>query len=173
MKRSLNEVGLIVQKAAMGAGIPVGQAEDLSRVALFIARANGDLSCVAKALEELHAALDVEFDGDLIVIKAGMAALAGPVVRDAFVMGATRAALADATHTPLVTAMLQASGFAVGAKAAQLDRMGSILPAHGKGPVEVPDDIWIIWEKLAARTYVPASETSRLAGAGAGEIDND
>ena len=38
---------------------------------------------------------------------------------------------------------------------------------------EVEDTIWDILEHYAHRTYVPASEASRLAGAGAGLTDND
>ncbi len=41
---------------------------------------------------------------------------------------------------------------------------------HG---IAVPDDLWRRLTTLAALTYVPASEHSRLAGAGAGLSDND
>jgi hypothetical protein len=40
-------------------------------------------------------------------------------------------------------------------------------------PVDVEDGLWRDLQALAARTYVPASEHSRLAGAGAGLSDND
>ena len=43
----------------------------------------------------------------------------------------------------------------------------------GSGEIEAPDEIWRELGRLAARTYVPASETSRLMGAGAGLRDND
>ena len=45
--------------------------------------------------------------------------------------------------------------------------------AAGSGEIEAPDEIWRELGRLAARTYVPASETSRLMGAGAGLRDND
>jgi hypothetical protein len=38
---------------------------------------------------------------------------------------------------------------------------------------EVNDNAWELLERYAHRTYVPASEASRLAGAGAGLTDND
>ena len=41
---------------------------------------------------------------------------------------------------------------------------------HGR---EVPSDVWHGLGRFAQRTYVPASEASRLAGAGAGTSDND
>jgi hypothetical protein len=40
-------------------------------------------------------------------------------------------------------------------------------------PVEVDDALWQELQAFAARTYVPASEQSRLKGAGAGLRDND
>jgi len=39
--------------------------------------------------------------------------------------------------------------------------------------IAVPDELWRQTEMLAARTYVPATAASRLAGAGAGLTDND
>lgn len=41
------------------------------------------------------------------------------------------------------------------------------------GGIAIPDDLWRRFTALAALTYVPASEHSRLAGAGAGLSDND
>jgi hypothetical protein len=51
----------------------------------------------------------------------------------------------------------------------ELDQM---LPPKAGG-VAIPDDLWRRFTALAALTYVPASEHSRLAGAGAGLSDND
>ena len=44
------------------------------------------------------------------------------------------------------------------------------LPFEG---VAIPEPLWQRFDVLARLTYVPASETSRLAGAGAGLLDND
>jgi len=41
------------------------------------------------------------------------------------------------------------------------------------GPVDIADEIWEGLSAFAHRTYVPASEASRLKGAGAGLTDND
>ncbi|MEM8793549.1 MAG: DUF3726 domain-containing protein [Pseudomonadota bacterium] len=38
---------------------------------------------------------------------------------------------------------------------------------------QVPRAVWVELGLLAARTYVPASDASRLSGAGAGTLDND
>ncbi len=48
----------------------------------------------------------------------------------------------------------------------------SIAPMPVDG-VEVDDEVWREVTALAARTYVPESKTSRVAGAGAGLSDND
>jgi len=37
----------------------------------------------------------------------------------------------------------------------------------------VSDQLWIQLSDLASKTYVPATEASRLSGAGAGLNDND
>ena len=39
--------------------------------------------------------------------------------------------------------------------------------------VDVDDDLWSALQRLAHRTYVPASDQSRISGAGAGLSDND
>ncbi len=41
------------------------------------------------------------------------------------------------------------------------------------GPVDIADEIWESLSAFSHRTYVPASESSRLKGAGAGLTDND
>jgi len=43
----------------------------------------------------------------------------------------------------------------------------------GTGAVDIGDEIWEALGRFAHRTYVPATEASRLKGAGAGLTDND
>jgi hypothetical protein len=50
MMRALNEVGAMVRKAAIGANIPVGQADDLARTATYLAGNGQALDCVVAAL---------------------------------------------------------------------------------------------------------------------------
>ncbi|MEM7222762.1 MAG: DUF3726 domain-containing protein [Pseudomonadota bacterium] len=47
---------------------------------------------------------------------------------------------------------------------------GETPSRHGR---EIDQEVWRALERFAHRTYVPASEASRLAGAGAGTSDND
>ena len=43
----------------------------------------------------------------------------------------------------------------------------------GSGPVDIDGEVWEALGQFAHRTYVPATEASRLKGAGAGLTDND
>lgn len=44
---------------------------------------------------------------------------------------------------------------------------------HRRGPMEVDASLWTAFDRLAQKTYVPATEASRASGAGAGLSDND
>ncbi len=173
MTRSLNEIHAMAKKAAIGADIPLGQADDLADVAIYLAGTRQGLRCVADALAEPAASLDVRWDSDRIVVRSGAAAMAGPVIRDAFEMGVTRAVMADPAHGDLIVAMLAAAGIGVQPDGDALVFAGPIVTAPRTGPAVVPDDIWRQFQTLAARTYVPESEGSRATGAGAGLTDND
>ena len=51
--------------------------------------------------------------------------------------------------------------------------MQTVTHSLRTGPVDIADEIWEALSAFAHRTYVPASESSRLKGAGAGLTDND
>lgn len=55
----------------------------------------------------------------------------------------------------------------------QSSRKPDLASARKVGAVAIADALWRRFDVLAALTYVPASEHSRLAGAGAGLSDND
>ena len=173
MMRALNEVGAIVHKAALGAGIPVGQADDLARTAVHMAGHREQLGPVVDALTEPQEPIDVAWGGDRLVIKAGNVAMTAPIVKDGFATGIRKVRLCRPSHLPLVIAMLAESGVRVQADGTMLERLGFAPPAPMPGPVDVPAHIWEILATFAARTYVPASDTSRTGGAGAGLTDND
>ena len=50
---------------------------------------------------------------------------------------------------------------------------GALPPPLATGPITIAEDIWAELDVLAAHSYVPATEASRLSGAGAGLSDND
>lgn len=168
-----NEVGAMVAKAARGAGFPVGQAEDLGRVAVYLAASGGDCRLISAALQEEPAPVDVNWGTEAISVNAGPAILIGPIVCDAFALGCTRAKLADAEQVLLICAYLAQAGIAATVQGAEVMRDAQGLEPGAPGPVEIADEDWAIWADLAARTYVPESDASRAAGAGAGLTDND
>ena len=170
---ALNEVAAMVQKAARGAGIALGQAEDLGRIATYLAATGDDVGAITAALQTCKGTVDVKWGVARIDVISGPAALIAPIVRDAFEMGCDVAGLANQGHVPLVLGALRQAG--VGASAEGLIvRRSSIVPAAMQyGAVIIPDDDWALWSRLAAQTYVPESAASRAAGAGAGLTDND
>ncbi len=170
---ALSEVGAMVQKAARGAGIPLGQAEDLGRVAVYLTGTGGDVSLITEALKEPLSKIDVRWGDECIDVRSGPASLIGPVVRDAFQMGIDKAELVHSGHAPLILAFLSQSGLSASLTDRVLKRNDAISGKVPKGPVTIPDNDWAAWAALAAHTYVPESDASRVAGAGAGLTDND
>lgn len=171
--RALNEVAAITRKAAIGAGIPPAQAQDLAQTAVFMAGRGEDMGPVLAALAEPDVAIDVAWGGTRLIIKAGTAAMTAPMVKDGFCMGLTKVRLFDPAHAALTCAMLAEAGIKVACQNCVLDYMGRTTPEHPLGPVDVPDQVWAVLAEYAARTYVPETEASRNSGAGAGLTDND
>jgi uncharacterized protein DUF3726 len=54
-----------------------------------------------------------------------------------------------------------------------IDRLGQLPRRRERSGYVAPDDAWRTLREFEHRSYVPASEQSRLAGAGAGLLDND
>ncbi len=173
MMRALNEVGTMVRNAAIGANIPIGQADDLARTATYLAGHGQDLDCIVAALTEPQTPIDVAWGGDRVVIKAGNAAVAAPIVKDSFTTGGVKARLCNADHIPLVTAMLAEVGVQVTVKDTVIRKKGFAATTPIVGPVDIPQDIWRTLTQLAAMTYVPATDASRKDGAGEGPSDDD
>ena len=169
---SVNEVASTALKAARGAGLPQGQAEDLARVAAYLVGIRGDVAVITAALQEPMRAVQATWDGNHLTIS-GSAAMIAPVICDAFRMGSARVTFADLRHSPYIAAALAADGVPLWYEGRSIRRGDSeVLPVK-PGPVAVPQADWDIWLALAAKTYVPDSAASRLAGAGAGLTDND
>lgn len=169
---SLNEVGATALKAARGAGIPLGQAEDLAQVAAYLMGIRGDAGVITVALQEPVVAASAMWKTDHVSVS-GSAAMVAPVICDAFRMGYARATFDAWHHSAYIGAALAVAGVPLWWEGRTIRRGDSeILPVK-PGPVAVPARDWDIWLALAARTYVPESEISRRAGAGAGLTDND
>lgn len=148
--RSANEISGLVLKAARGAGMPLGCAEELARAAPHLAH-SGDLPLVAELLNT--PCTPPELIGD--VLSGGHAVLRAASLLD------LEAAGRKAQAEPALPAALDSAMRAV--------RQGKAVA----GPFAVGAELLARLEPLAAKTFVPETEASRLAGAGAGLTDND
>ena len=173
--RARNEVEAMALKAARGAGAPLGHAEDFARAAGAMAMAD------AAALDSLSNALDGPFEVDASGIPlrlVGPCMMVMPLAIDALRSGEAEVLLPGAHPPALVQAYIRvaAQDFDIALEiSGEKLRLGAVQPpaALPAKAVAVPDAIWRIWDALAAKTYVPETESSRLAGAGAGLTDND
>lgn len=174
MKRSLNEISGMVAKAARGAGVPLGHCDDIGAAAAHLAATDPlRLDCVIGALSGPH--VPVDMDGARF--RNARAAMAGPIAIDAILAGAEEVTLENIDAPRLVLAMCAARGVAVAQRSEGTDLIlnakNEAVTPPAASSVTVSDLSWDQLSTLAAKTYVPATEASRLAGAGAGLTDND
>jgi hypothetical protein len=208
---SLNEIETTLRKAALGAGWPLGLAEEVGRAAAWLC--GFGIDGVAAALPALAAGpslAEAARAGALWRFPGARAAAAGPSALDLLrAAGEGASAALEGVDAPLlllglagVAAADAGGGFAldvegrdsargwarVGARtlalageapapgAAVALRRLAAAPA-GRAPSTTraaPDPtLWAQAAALADRLLVPASETSRARGAGAGLIDDD
>jgi hypothetical protein len=151
MKRSINEIQGMVLKAARGAGVPLGVGEDLARAVPFFIESN--------ALQEVAHLID------------GACTEAQAAIDDA-ITGSPAPPPAKTSMTAL-NCLAAAQGLTFDFKDGVLHLSSNPPMTPATGPQTVPDALWAQLETWAAKTYVPASEASRLSGAGAGLTDND
>ena len=162
MRVSRSEFEATIRKAARGADWPAALAEDLSRAAGALAATGGagaelGLTMVAEDLRDMLAATITAFEMSLGGVPAT-------------VTGASADLLAACT---LSLGAEHGVGFDVRA-----DGDHATICAASVKPIEIVEifiapEVWSRLLALAHKSYVPASEASRLAGAGAGLTDND
>lgn len=161
---SLNEVETLCYRAALGVNLPQGLAEDAARIA-----------------GRLVAAMP---DGLAIMLRALRSADASRVAPPLFTRDGnfwrSRYPFLPSLHAGPVAADLRLAepGIGIDIGAADEPAIVDICLTEGQAglaiaPIEVDDGLWREIHLLAARTYVPASKTSRLTGAGGGSSDND
>ena len=187
MTWSMNEVEALARKAARGAGFGWGHAEDAGRatrwlcqhgldgsaaLARYLDALSGDLACPIR----LGAALS---DSRPDETKVELGTLAEPLLVLPFVADVARASQTD-------WVLRSATGWAClgpdgGARmSGELGGPLTLIRDQAQGDVLPPVRRAVVTEaaaqilqRFAARTYAPATEESRLAGAGAGVSDND
>ena len=163
MRVSHAEFAFAVTRAAVGSGWPWGMAEELARAAAH-APCGGD--------EAIEAAIWACGPG-----KA--AAMAAPAAMDAMIAGRAMEPLRHHGQPALFHGFVAAAS-ATYAEALEANDDGEALTIRrgGEAPCkpsarDVTPGLWAKLNALAAKTYVPSNEESRLAGAGAGLTDND
>ena len=210
MMRSLNELESVLRKAASGAGLPIGLAEDIGAAGAWLtARGQDGTGAVLLSIRAgISEPMTPVTDHGTLVFAPTRVAICGPSVIDmlAAFESIEKARLRD-VDSPMLLLGLAGSmagsydiafdvDFAHGGQA-QVTAGGLVLtgplpvpgtelviarnkikpsvlpPDKQSNGVEVAAELWRGAEVLAARTYVPSSEASRAAGAGAGLSDND
>jgi hypothetical protein len=213
---SLNETQAELRKAARGAGLHWGLADEVGRAARALAHASPDaLSALADALEAVESG---SHSTEVIAAGAELRApnnrplsplVLGPALADrASLIRGTGVAVGSPVPYPslLGSALTEIAerlglqlvvraggekvevGSDLGALLAGLNELDtgngifisaspastlSVRARRPASPVQIADDLWRRFTRLAALTYVPDSDRSRLAGAGAGLNDND
>ena len=199
---TLAEIDALCRKAARGAGCLWGLAEEAGKAARWLA-ARGlpgpealaallegprDCPCSASGGGPKCALRFGAFLGDRVERIAAGESMSGEVAQPLLVLAQLgRAATATGSTLvvdwPEVRALCSPDGLAIAAdgnlvsasatlrcEAGRID-VPSVPAGHRSTPVT--GDAWATLERYAARTYAPATEASRQAGAGAGKADND
>jgi hypothetical protein len=167
MMCSVNEITSLLYKAAVGSGRTVGLAQDIARAGAWLCSCGQE--GVAVTLDYLHSVpRDPSWPAVLGLVAAGVE---------------SQATITDVGDGLMLEAMATVLGFdaEVGYEIRNIDGVATIScrPAVGVeqprfgGAVTVSDLDVAAATDLAARTYVPASDVSRLKGAGASINDND
>lgn len=180
MIRSLTEIEAMILKAARGAGMPLGHAEDFAVAGRFLAATRpAQLDAIGTALGADFAPAKLQND---CLIDDAATAISAPLAIDTMLCGVAKIRLQGVDAPALFHAYLAVACHERGLQVDVLHNGRTItLTASSEvevlraksAAVEVSDEIWTVWDSYAANTYVPATEASRLAGAGAGLTDND
>lgn len=164
-------------KAARGALVPLGHAEDFGPVVAYMAQYEpSQLSCLKIALEGPFAPAGIVEQDTVLMLDAVQTIIAAPIARDLIKAGEDVVRLCNVDAPDLLHFYCATFGDVTCAQ----DGDDFILRVTDTSPgrqaiqaCDFPDDIWQVLADFAAQTYVPATEASRLAGAGAGLTDND
>ncbi len=182
---SVNELQGALLKAGRGAGLPLGLAEDLAFCAPDIALGDTDtilsevLTCLAQPFDPATA----DLSGQGTVMGTGNPLMTLPSALDLLSAGNGPIMLNDVPNA-LANALI-AGRQRIERRALWADWIepGKLIlhgwkSGHFSAPsqperVSVAPALLTGLQDFAANTYVPESEASRLAGAGAGLTDND
>lgn len=181
---SVSEIQALLRKAAMGAGVPQGPAEDLAALVRRVARSDAAFwedVCVGLT-PSFERAIPVE-NGDELIFPSMRAVIDAPSAIDAALCGQlVRVESIDAPR--LLVELVGAAEDHFQTRLIDAQEPGAISlrlsqghtqrkPLAPQPRLEIPETVMEVLQRYAARTYVPASAASRAGGAGAGLNDND
>lgn len=170
MTYSVNEVEMLILKACRGAGVPLAQAQDVASCA---AQSSACLQAVITLLN--CPAPSPNVSGEIGLTFHAVHMLRDlPLAVDAVLAGVTPVVLLGVDFCDFSQAYCETHDIEAVCDAAGISLTrgsdGSALPAHRPA---VTAEVWRQLDEFACKTYVPETEASRLAGAGAGLTDND
>ncbi len=176
------ELQALLTKAGIGASLPLGHAQDLGALAPLLMSDPQLLAMAAAALGGPHHPPRLEGTEEHVVVENAAVLMAGPMIIDALITGARRVVVHGMDWPLLLWPMLAQArvvyDLTVGVTSGARGSVTIALELHdGLEPIglpqPVPNAVALRLQEYAARTYVPATEASRVAGAGAGLTDND
>lgn len=155
---SVAELQASLLKAARGMGLALGVGEDIATAAPFILAADEPNETLAQLLQQMESGQisDVITAIDSALVD-GAATLTDTIE--------ARALVASASYK-MQRVLVLINGRIEATDVAKIDKA---IPRR----VTIDDGLWEQLQGFAARTYVPATDASRLKGAGAGLSDND
>lgn len=173
MSFSANEIASLAQKAARGAGFPPAQADLFGRATVQHLTDGRPPEALTDALADVTNSpilrLPLLIEDILRVLP-----LAGPEITLTLQPGDE--ALIE-TYVRLLPVRLRSCTVLRDASGQLRLALNGTLRKPQRRPaparIEAPQPLLDTLSRYAAQTYVPASEASRSAGAGAGNIDND
>ena len=185
MTFSLNEVEATVRKAARGAGLPIGIAEDIGRAAAWLCARGEDGSAAAlEGLRRYDASRPCALN-EAGADPAARAVIEGLSAIDLIIAGCRDRVELSGLDVPMLLRGLVGISTAGRELAIELDLgldgHATLIRREWHAAESAPHTrrheadpaVWHELQGLAARTYVPASEASRAHGAGAGLVDRD
>ena len=166
---SSNELQMLVLKACRGVGVPMGQARE---VAVALAESPQALGALLPHLALPMKSAKFDFSDGLTVQDAALLRDFSACA-DAAALGVKPVRLCGLAACDLAHALARSRGLSIAAEGADVvfTEQEAVRPQVSRGAV-VPE-IWQQVASFAALTYVPETDASRLAGAGAGLSDND
>lgn len=159
MSFSANEVTALATKAARGAGADMGQAAAFGAACAGHLAADRDPAQISAALDALPAG--PIHHGPLVCRQAARGADT-VTLRANMPVDLARSYL-ETLPKPVTCTLLSSTG----------DSHPASSGAEKASRIDLPRDLLTHLNRLAQETYVPNTEASRAAGAGAGLTDND